>query len=308
MKNYYRIMLGQKSKFAKQAHEGNYIGVDHGIKTDLSNYLHFDRREFNNKFIPQFLESHPDKTKISAGLACGVLWTVAIGLQKGDIVLCPDGEGNYFVGEVSSGYTYQKDQILPHRRSVNWLSRLISRDEISESLKNSAGSISTVSNITKYGTEIEALIIGILTSPIITTDETIEQPSEFALEQHLEDFLIKNWSHTELGKKYDLYEDEGEIVGRQYPSDTGPIDILARSKDKKTIVVIELKKGRVSDSVLGQVQRYMGFVKEELAEIDQSVRGIIIAFEDDLKFKRALSVAPNIEFYTYKINFKLEKK
>lgn len=63
MKNYYRIMLGQKSKFAKQAHEGNYIGVDHGIKTDLSNYLHFDRREFNNKFIPQFLESHPDKTK-----------------------------------------------------------------------------------------------------------------------------------------------------------------------------------------------------------------------------------------------------
>ena len=57
-----------------------------------------------------------------------------------------------------------------------------------------------------------------------------------------------------------------------------------------------------------QVQRYMGYVKEELAESNQSVRGIIIAFEDDVKIRRALSVAPNIDFYTYKIHFNLEKK
>jgi restriction system protein len=38
------------------------------------------------------------------------------------------------------------------------------------------------------------------------------------------------------------------------------------------------------------------------------VRGAIIAFEDDNKIHRALSVAPNIDFYTYKIQFKLEKK
>jgi restriction system protein len=307
MKNYYRVMLGQKSRFAKHAYEGNYIGVDHGIKMDLSNPLLSDRQAFNNKFIPKFLENHPNKTKISAGLACGVLWTIATGLQHGDIILCPDGDGSFFVGEVCGGYTYQKDQILPHRRSVNWFSRLISRNDISEVLKNSAGSISTISNITKHSNEIEALIRG-TTTPIITTDETIEQPSEFALEQHLEEFLIKNWSSTELGKKYDLYEDDGEIVGRQYPCDTGLIDILAISKDKKTIVVIELKKGRASDYVVGQVQRYMGFVKEELAEKNQSVQGIIIAFEDDLNIRRALSVAPNIEFYKYKINFKLEKK
>jgi len=34
-------------------------------------------------------------------------------------------------------------------------------------------------------------------------------------------------------------------------------------------LVVELKKGRVSDSVLGQVQRYMVYVKEELAEENQ---------------------------------------
>ena len=52
----------------------------------------------------------------------------------------------------------------------------------------------------------------------------------------------------------------------------------------------------------------MGYVKDELAEEDQKVRGVIIAFEDDTKIRRALSVAQNIDFYTYKVNFKLEKK
>jgi len=60
--------------------------------------------------------------------------------------------------------------------------------------------------------------------------------------------------------------------------------------------------------VVGQVQRYMGYVKDELAEANQKVKGVIIAFEDDLKIHRALSVAPDISFYTYKIHFKLEKK
>ena len=98
------------------------------------------------------------------------------------------------------------------------------------------------------------------------------------------------------------------MVGQQYPTDTGPIDILAVSKDNKTLLVVELKKGRVSDVVVGQCQRYMGYVKEELAEENQEIRGIIIGFEDDKKIQRALSVTQNIELYTYKVNFQLEKR
>jgi restriction system protein len=37
------------------------------------------------------------------------------------------------------------------------------------------------------------------------------------------------------------------------------------------------------------------------------VKGIIIAFEDDVRIKRALSVASNIEFYRYQISFNLVK-
>jgi restriction system protein len=72
-------------------------------------------------------------------------------------------------------------------------------------------------------------------------------------------------------------------------------------------LVIELKKGRASDSVVGQVQRYMGFIKDEFLEDDQKVRGVIIALENDIKVKRALSVTSDIDFYQYKINFDLVK-
>ena len=107
---------------------------------------------------------------------------------------------------------------------------------MSEALQNSTGSIGTVSRITRYAAELDALLSGSRPQVITTTDETIEDPSVFALEKHLEDFLVQNWKSTELGKKYDIYEEGGESVGQQYPSDTGPIDILAISKDKKEIL------------------------------------------------------------------------
>jgi restriction system protein len=73
------------------------------------------------------------------------------------------------------------------------------------------------------------------------------------------------------------------------------------------LLVVELKKGRASDNVVGQIQRYMGYVKEELAESNQEVKGIIIALEDDIRIKRALSVTTNIEFFCYQVSFKLFK-
>jgi restriction system protein len=41
------------------------------------------------------------------------------------------------------------------------------------------------------------------------TDATVEDPAAFAMEKHLEDFLIQNWAQTELGREYMLYEDDG---------------------------------------------------------------------------------------------------
>jgi restriction system protein len=306
MKSFYRVMLGRKSVYASECFAGGFIGADFGIHQDLSAKLPEEWRAFNKEFIPVFLASHPDKTKISAGLACGALWTVSKGINVGDIVLCPDGSGTYRVGEVSGGYHYEAGKILCHRRPVTWLNVSIDRSGMSESLQNSTGSIGTVSNVTSHHDELERLIGGVSAPKLISTDQTVENPVAFALEEHLEDFLVKNWEHTELGKEYDIYEEDGE-KGQQYQTDTGPLDILAISKDRKKLLVVELKKGRASDAVVGQTLRYMSYVQEVLAENGQSVNGAIIALEDDQRIRRALAMVNNIQFYRYKISFKLVK-
>jgi restriction system protein len=307
MKRYFRMMLGQRSIYSAECLAGNFIGVDFDIHQDLTASLPEDWRAFNKQFIPVFLSAKPEKSKVAAGLACGMLWSLAMGLKQGDIVLCPDGEGRYSVGEVAGSYQYQPNTNLPHRRPVHWLDKKIDRTDMSQELQRSTAATGTLINIDRYGEEIERLLGGATAHTITSTDPTIEDPSTFALEKHLEDFLVANWSQTDLAKDYDLFQEDGELTGQQYPTDTGPIDLLAISKDKTKLLVVELKKGRASDSVVGQIQRYMGFVKEELAENGQSVEGIIIALEDDTRIRRALAVAPNISFYKYQINFKLIK-
>ena len=206
---------------------------------------------------------------------------------------------------IRDSYQYVPNSDKPHRRTIKWEAEKIDRSDMSEPLRNSTGSIGTVCQISKYKDELEKLIKWEVLHPVITTtDETIEDPTEIAIEKHLEDFLVANWEQTPLGRKYDIYQDE-ENFGQQFPTDTGPIDILAISKDEKEVLVVELKKGRASDSVVGQIQRYMGYVKDELIEKGQSVKGVIIGFDDDIKLQRALSVTNDIEFYKYKVDFKL---
>ena len=305
MKSYYRLMLGRKSVYAEECHRGGFVGVQFVVDDDLSQTLPENWRDFNKAHIPTFMAAYPEKSKIAAGLACGGVWVVCKGMNKGDIVLSPNGDGQYLVGEVTGTYQFERNGVLPHRRPVTWYPETIERADMSEPLRNSTGSIGTISNITKHAKELEALLSGNRIESITTTDPTIEDPTVFALEKHLEDFLVANWRSTELGRKYDIFEEDGECVGQQFPSDTGPIDILAISRDKKEILVVELKKGRASDNVVGQIQRYMGYVLEELAEPNQSVRGIIIALNDDLRIRRALAVTNNIDFMRYEVQFQL---
>ena len=304
---YYRVMMGRKSVHLQDCLTGGFIGVNYEIDQDLTHELSDDWRAFNRKFIPIYLANHPDKSKVAAGLACGAIHTVCKGIQQGDRVITPDGLGKYHICEVTGDYFYRPGEILPHSRPVRWLSETIQRDQMTDELRHSSGGPGTVSDLSGYISELDRLI-GLPSGPILyTNDETIEEPGLFALEKHLEDFLVTNWKNTSLGKQYDIFEDEGEKVGQQYQTDTGQIDILAVSKNKKALLVVELKKGRASDVVVGQILRYMGYVKEILAEDGQEVRGVIIAMEDDQRIKRALSMVANIDFYRYEVTFKLHK-
>jgi restriction system protein len=306
-KNYYRVMLGAGSMYAEECLSDGFIGGGWGFSSDLSADLGVDWRAFNKKFIPAYLATHPDKSKVAAGLACGMLHTICKGIGIGDIVLSPDGSGLYHYGEVTSDYYFVPNAELPHRRRVAWSQKKIPRSDMSEKLQRSAGSIGTVSNITKYAEEIERLINGNQPQVLTSSDPDIEDASVFAMEKHLEDFLVLNWSSTALGRTHDIYSEDGAILGQQYPTDTGPIDILAISKDRTELLVVELKKGRASDAVVGQISRYMGYIMSEVAEPNQKVRGAIVALEDDIRIRHALKVNPLIEFYRYEVSFKLFK-
>lgn len=145
---------------------------------------------------------------------------------------------------------------------------------------------------------------------LVSNPSSITQLSDYSsglfyMEKQLEDFIIANWDKTELGKKHDLIIDEGELVSQQYKTDIGPIDILAREKRTGNYIVIELKKNKTSDETIGQIARYMGWIRE--TKKDNNVKGIIIAGNYDRKLEYALKVMQNIEVFIYEIDFKLKK-
>ena len=127
----------------------------------------------------------------------------------------------------------------------------------------------------------------------------------FYMEKQLEDFIIENWDKTEFGKKYNLIIEHGELMSQQYKTDIGPIDILAKDKKTDSFVVIELKKNQTSDDTIGQIARYMGWIREKMG--DKNVSGIIIAGSYDKKLDYALKMVPNVEVFLYEVDFKLRE-
>lgn len=299
-------MLGPQSRNAQECFDGGYIAAGFIFDMDLTGRLHEDAGAFRKEFTPIQMQRFPDKTKASAAANVGALWRICKGIQVGDIVLCPDGQGNYRVGEVTGDYSYDPKSDLPHHRAVHWLNLSLPRTSLSDSLRNSAGSIGTVCEISNYRDEIESLIGG-ATAPTVQVpgNPDVEDPVAFAMEKHLEAFLIANWNQTPLSEDFEILQEDGELVGQQYPTDTGPIDILAISKDKKRLLVVELKRGRASDVVVGQILRYMGYIQAQVAEPYQRVEGVVIALENDPRLKYALISVPSVKFYRYQVSFKL---
>ena len=138
----------------------------------------------------------------------------------------------------------------------------------------------------------------------LDAQEDLASASEFALEAHLEEFLDSNWSQIDFGRKLALHAD-AEQSGRQYPAGPWSIDFLCVDRDTDDLVVIELKRGKTSDATVGQVLRYMGWVRENIARRGQDVHGIIIAREFDQGLKYAMAGQEKLRVLTYKVDFEL---
>lgn len=135
-----------------------------------------------------------------------------------------------------------------------------------------------------------------------------ENKQGFGLERHLHEFLRDNWSHLKLGQEWSLYKEPGDDeAGYEYPCDVGRIDLLAKHKTKPLWLVVELKRNQTSDQTVGQLLRYIGWVKRHLAEDGDEVHGMIICREADNALYYALSIVPNVELRLYEVEFHLKE-
>jgi RecB family endonuclease NucS len=135
-------------------------------------------------------------------------------------------------------------------------------------------------------------------SPEDPQDDAVE--TSISLERDLEDNLEANLGQLENGLT--RFVREG-FSSRQLDTKTvGVIDLMAVDR-AGSIVVIELKAGEASDRVCGQLQRYMGWIQENIAG-GTPVRGIIVANSFNEGAKYAARVVPNLSLKRYSVSFR----
>lgn len=139
-------------------------------------------------------------------------------------------------------------------------------------------------------------------------NEGCEDESEmlFPVESHLRDFIAQNIETIQInGKSLKLFLDENMRDGIEYPTEVGPIDILAMDENGD-FIVFELKLSRGMDRALGQILRYMGWIKANIAR-DKVVKGVIVAKAIDKKLKYATSITQGISLFEYELDFKIQQ-
>lgn len=134
--------------------------------------------------------------------------------------------------------------------------------------------------------------------------ETPAGSSEFLLERDLQLYLAKHLERVEPGLK--LYEEDG-IGGLEFDAGGGRrIDILAIDKTG-AYVVLELKVSRGYDRVVGQVLRYVNWVRQNLAEPGQRVRGIIVCRTMSEDLRLACAGLNDVELFEYQLSVTVTK-
>jgi endonuclease len=135
----------------------------------------------------------------------------------------------------------------------------------------------------------------------VETEEVDTEISEsidagVSLERDLHDYLVTRLMEIEPG----LTMVDG---GREYQTDAGKIDILAKTEQGE-LVVIELKAGKAKDSAIGQLLGYMGCLSARTKS--EKIRGILIASSFDPRVTFAAKGLSQIKLFKYALNFKFE--
>ena len=123
-------------------------------------------------------------------------------------------------------------------------------------------------------------------------DYKISLDAEIKMHKYYRDNL------DEISTNLKLFKDKksGKDGFEYYIPTIGEIDLLCT--EENNFVVIEFKKNKGSDKVIGQTLRYIGWIKKNFCQNNQKVRGIIICRKYEAKIKYAAdAVGPAILQY-----------
>lgn len=149
-----------------------------------------------------------------------------------------------------------------------------------------------------------ANVIGEATALEDEQEADTQSETTFSLEYQLRDFIAQNMPTIPVnGRRLDLYVDTAGRDGIEYPSAVGPIDILARDQ-LGAFYVFELKRARSPDHAIGQLARYMGWVKETIGR-DKEVFGVIVAKAISENLRYAVCAVPKVSLFEYEVKFHL---
>lgn len=249
--------------------------------------------------------TYPDRPSHTKGLITNMLWSFYHEMLPGDYVIARRGRKALAgVGKITGSAVHSpgKDHHVEHSGFIEVAWQAQPRDKLFSTFAF------PMHTLTEFTEEQFLSVVEDSSHPItqMEIEPEVEDPSEFVLEKYLEDFIVSNFDNIFKGR-FRIFEDPEGNDGQQYATEIGPIDILAVEAKNNTFVVIELKKGRSSDRVVGQVLRYMGWVKRNLCTNGQTVKGLIICRDHDSKLTYALEMTNNIDVRYYNVSFKLRK-
>ncbi len=228
----------------------------------------------------------------------------------------------------------EPDRLLPHRRKVAWmLDNGIPGRYMEIGLRNLLSLPRTISYLGEVGGDENSKYGNYFKSTLDNADFPFAKIYTGYIadsEKNLEAYLSENWKDVaNVGSlnKFELVEKNQQDTdfiaklnlhitnkddkdkennknvgpGRQVKTGVGVIDLLAYSKEKKQLLVIELKMKQGSDEVVGQVLRYMGYLRQEVkkAKCDINVKGCIITYGENQNILCALECVEDVDYYRY---------
>jgi restriction system protein len=249
-------------------------------------------------------KTYPNKTPPAKGLVGNMIWAFYHEIAAGDFILARRGRKVLAALGTVVKPAYYAPGKNPQHVHPNVLEVIWRKEPRDIDFGSVVFPMYAVAEISKP--EFENLLEGKLPETSCDIADQVKDAGAFVLEKYLEEFIVSNFDSIFQGGLR-LYEEEG-VDAQQYRTEIGPIDILAIEPKSNAFVVIELKKGRPSDQVVGQILRYMGWVKSNLCKDGQLVKGLVICRDRDPKLIYALQMTQNIDVRYYDVSFKLREK